>query len=63
MIKIYNRIFNRFTKWEYVKDGIREEWEENFFTGKETLNGRHYFKLYKRENKYTGLIHYKRVYL
>lgn len=60
--KIYNRIFNRWTKWEIYKEDvpyIRTQY--NAITGWQSGEDRVLVDIYVKTNNYTGLKKYKRV--
>ena len=59
---IYNRIFNRWTKWEIYKEDIPYiRTQYNPITGWQSGEDRVLVDIYVKTNNYTGLKKYKRV--
>ena len=60
MIKMLDRIFNRWTNWEPVEENKQVTQKQAMWDG--TVFERQTFvDIYKRTNKYNGLIKYKTI--
>lgn len=61
MNKFFERIFDRWTKWELIEEHVAYDELVSHFGGPYVKVGRQYFDVYRRTNKFTGLRQTKKV--